>query len=87
MAVCTDVSGRLGHHVDETGSVVQVYVPPREVGEDDKVVVRWVLKQEGVECGGQGKDRGVEFALCMTHRANPSRKVILNERWDSLTNN
>ena len=64
-----------------------MHVPPREVGENDKVVVSWVLEQEGVESGGQGEGGGVEFALCLTHRANPSRKAILDERWDSLTNN
>ena len=69
------------------GSVLQVHGPPREISEDDKVVVGWVLEQKGVQSGGQGEVGGVEFALCFTHRANPSRKAVPDEQWDLLTDN
>ena len=87
VAVGTDVSGRLDHHLDEASSVIQGHSPPREIREDDEVVVGWVLEQEGDQSRGQGVVGGVEFALCLTHRANPSRKVVPDERWDSLTDN
>ena len=86
VAMSTDVSGRLDHHLDEASSVIQRHSPPREIREDDEVVVGWVLEQKGVQSGGQGVVGGVEFALCFMHRANPSRKAVPDKRRDSLTN-